>query len=123
MKAQDLNSLSNEQLAEKFAELSLEEFKAERRGEIKKVIRLAKAGIAITRVLKARKPDGRRALLPLLDHENPQVRLSAAEAVAAVALDRAVETLKDLHQSAPSAQRGAAGVDLYLIEQGIATLD
>lgn len=123
MKTPDLNSLSNEQLAEQFAQLAIQQFHAELRNETSKVNRLASADIAITRVLKSRGPDARRILLPLLDHENPQVRLRAAEALGGVELERAVETLKDLHRSAPSAQRGAAGVDLYLIEKGIATLD
>ncbi len=123
MNRPDLRSLSDEQLAEQFAELSLKGFHAERRNETKLMNRLAKARIAISAILKSRSPDGRKALLLLLDHENPQVRLNAAESVAGFDLERAVATLKDLHRSAPSFQRGAAGVDLFLIESGKATLD
>jgi|SRR5690242_2824162 len=123
MKAPDFVSLSNEQLAQQFAELSLQEFDAELGSNTKAVIRLARARIAISSTLKARTPDGRIALVPLLDHKNPQVRLNAAESLAGLDRDRAVATLRDLHRSAPSAQRGAAGVALHLIEKGIATLD
>jgi len=123
MNKRALASMGDDQLAAQFIELSLDEFRAELKGNIKLVVRLAKARIAISNILKSRKPDGRRALLPLLDHENPEVRLNAAESLAGFDRERAVATLRDLHKWAPSAQRGAAGVALYLIEKGIATLD
>jgi HEAT repeat protein len=114
--------MSDDQLAGQFAERAIKEFGAQRRNETRLMVRLAKERIVISTILKSRNPDGRKALLPLLNHENPQVRLNAAEALAGFDLERAVATLKDLHRSAPSFQRGAAGVDLYLIESGKATL-
>ena len=117
--ALDFTSLSNEELAEQFAELSLNEFDAELGSENKRMNRLARATIAITRVLRSRGPEALRLLLPLLDHQNAQVRLNGARAVMSVERERAIATLQDLHRRGPGAQRGASGMSLYHLESGI----
>ncbi len=115
----DLKALTDEQLAQRFCDLSLEEYDAGRGNELKRVIRLARAVIAITRVLESRGADALRVLLPLLNHPNAQVRLDAARAIMPVEQDRATATLKALSERGPSAQRGAAGMALYYEEKGI----
>ena len=96
MTAPDLDSLTNEQLAQRFCDLSLEEFDAGRGNELKRVIRLARAIIAVGHALAARGAAALRLLLPLLDHQNAQVRLDAARALRGIERERAIATLKVL---------------------------
>jgi hypothetical protein len=119
MRTPDLNSLTNEQLAQRFCDLSIEQFDAGRGNELKRVIRLARAIIAIAGVLESRGADALRILLPLLNHQNAQVRLDAATVLKPVERERATATLKVLSEWGPSAQRGAAGMSLYYDEKGI----
>lgn len=121
MTAPDLDSLTNEQLAQRFCDLSLEEFDAGRGNELKRVIRLARAIIAVGHALAARGAAALRLLLPLLDHQNAQVRLDAARALRGIERERAIATLKVLAEWGPSAQRGAAGMALHYEETGIAS--
>lgn len=119
MTAPDLNSLTNEQLAQKYCDLSIEEFDAGLGNELKRAIRLARAVIAVGHVLESRGADALRVLLPLLNHSNAQVRLDAARVLKPVERERATATLKALAERGPSAQRGAAGMSLYYDEKGI----
>ncbi len=119
MTAPDLNSLTNEQLAQRFCDLSIEEFDAGLRNELKRQIRLARAMIAVADVLESRGADALRVLLPLLSYQNAQVRLNAAKVLKPVERERATATLEELAKWGPSAQRGAAGMSLYYDEIGI----
>src|SRR5437016_2103647 len=105
MRTPEWNSQSNEQLADNFREFSAQEFDAELGSENQRMNRLARATIAITRVLRSRGPEALRLLVPLLDHQNAQVRLNAARAVMSLEQERAIATLQDLHRRGPSAQR------------------
>jgi hypothetical protein len=68
--------------------------------EISRFNRLFVLRHAVEAELKRREGDQRRALLPLLQHRNLQVRLNAATdtlAVAPEAARRALETIRDTH--------------------------
>jgi hypothetical protein len=73
----------------------------------------------IENVLRARGLEARRALLPLLKHRHPQVRLDAAKHLLGIAPEEAQASLEDLAAHGPDQQRGAAGMCLWYVEQGI----
>lgn len=119
MTKQEWSALSNEELAKQFQEISVEQFEAELESDIRRIVLFARQVIAIGDVLEERGAAALRTLLPLLDHQNAQVRLNAAVKLKLVERERATATLKALAERGPSAQRGAAGMSLYYDEKGI----
>jgi RNase P protein component len=73
--------------------------------------------VAIKEELKARGPDARRALLRLLSHDNPQVRLQAAKFVYPVARDEAKRCLQEIAAANLPDQSLSAGMALYRLEE------
>src|SRR5262249_46404110 len=63
--------------------------------------------------------DQRRALLPLYDHPNAQVRLKAVKATLAVAPERARRMLEIIADSREYPQAGDAGMTIDALDQGI----
>ena len=119
MNTQDWSTLSNEQLVERFRKLSIDQFDAELGSDTRRIVRFSRQMIAAGNALEARGPAALRMLLPLLNHQNAQVRLNAAIKLKLVERERATATLKALAERGPSAQRGAAGMSLYCDEKGI----
>jgi hypothetical protein len=68
--------------------------------------------------LKGRAGDQRRALLPLLQHPNVQVRLMTAIALLAVEPDRAKATLVEVSDAMEVAQAADAAMRLEALEEG-----
>ena len=98
MKRPNLASMSVAQLVERFGAICVEQYKHLRHDEIERYNQSFDDLVAINDDLKARPGDRRNALLPLLGHQNPQVRLKAALyslAVAPVAARRALEVLRE----------------------------
>lgn len=73
-----LDRLSLDQLVTMFTEMAIEQSKAMFASDSKKYNRLLDQMIKVKAALKALPGDQRRALLPLHNHRNAQVRLTAA---------------------------------------------
>lgn len=110
--------MSVSQLVEHFVMLALDQFKAELFGKIAKYNRCYRALIAIGDELKRRAGDQRSALLPLLAHRNPQVRLMAAELTLGIARSEACATLQDIWDKKEFPQAAFAMGTLMALERG-----
>jgi hypothetical protein len=80
--------------------------------------RLRLQAYAIEKELKSRPGDQRRALLPLYNHPNVEVRLMAAKATLAItpmAVRRVIETIAD---SRELLHAGDAGMCLAMLDRG-----
>ena len=106
------------ELVERFTALALGQFKAELHGEIAKYNRLFRELIAIEQELKNRAGDQRTALVSLLVHPNPQVRLMAAESTLAVARTSACQTLQEMWDRKEFPQAAFAMGTLRALERG-----
>jgi hypothetical protein len=104
MRAPKLQDLSNEQLVERFKQLSLEQGAAEMRNDMRTYNRRSHQLKDVGAELRRRGPMARLALLPLLNCPRDagplsavaQCRLNAAEELLAVEPDRARATLEQL---------------------------
>jgi hypothetical protein len=74
---------------------------------------------AVEQELKVRDGDQRRALLPLFNHQNMQVRLAAAKATLAVAPAAARHQLRVIADSGWPLQAGDAGMSLWNLNRGV----
>lgn len=101
MKRIKISEQCREALIEAFVESSLAQDRAELYGEISMYNRLFKKIQAITEELKSRAGDERRFLLPLLGHNNGQVRLNATHAILAIAPEAGRESLRQIAMTAP----------------------
>jgi hypothetical protein len=119
MKRAKLQDMTVNQLVERFTAITLDQDKALLRNEYAKFNRLFEQMEDVKRELKARDGDQRRALLPLYDHPNAQVRLKAVKATLAVAPERARRMLEIIADSREYPQAGEAGMSLDNLERGI----
>jgi hypothetical protein len=119
MKRVGLAAMTDDQLVDRFVEISLAQDKAILYDEIAKFNRLFSQEMAVDQELKTRPGDRRRLLLRLFDHENAQVRLNAAKATLAVAPAAAREALENLANSKQFPQAGDAGMSLTNLDRGI----
>jgi Domain of unknown function (DUF2019) len=113
------NGMTAEQLVERFAAIALDQHEAIATYNNAKFNRRFLQMDAVERELKARSGDQRRALLPLYDHPNAQVRLMAAKATLAVAPEAARSLLRAIADSGSNPQAGDAGMSLVNLELGI----
>lgn len=118
MKKSDFSGIATEQLVNAYADLSQKQADALERFEVAEVNRLFSRRMEIKKVLRARGPEAGRALMPLLNHRNAQVRLNAAEDLMAIAPRRARAALEDIAAHGPSQQKGAAGMYLLQFDEG-----
>ncbi len=114
----ELDALTDAQLVDRFTTLSLQQFDVLQIHDTKTYTKLFHRLHAVAGALRARGLDSRRALLPLLDHENAQVRLNAVHQLLAIEPERARATLAALAKFAPGPQRGSAGMDLLMLDRG-----
>jgi Domain of unknown function (DUF2019) len=108
-----------EQLVERFTAITLDQDQALLTHQYAKFNRLFDEMRAVANELKARQGDQRRALLPLYDHPNAQVRLKAVKATLAVAPEAARRMLSVIAESREYPQAGEAGMSLDNLERGI----
>lgn len=126
MKALKLQDLSNEQLTERFKQLSLQQGDAERSNDMRTYKRRYQQLNDIAAELRRRGPEARRALVPLLDcsrNEGPlsavaQCRLNAADELLAVEPDRARATLEEIANSVTQFQMALARQTLGVLDDG-----
>ena len=114
-----LRCMSSEQLVERFAAIGLEQDRALLENEIATFNRLFDQMQAVSRELKSRSGDQRRALMKLYQHPNMQVRLKSAVATLPVAPEAARHMLELIAQSGWQPQAGDAGMAIVSIDRGI----
>ncbi|HEY6994169.1 MAG TPA: DUF2019 domain-containing protein [Xanthobacteraceae bacterium] len=119
MKSSKLQSMTVDQLVQRFTAIALDQDKALLRREYARFNRLFDEMEAIEGELKERDGDQRRALLRLYDHPNAQVRVKAVKATLAVAPQPALRQLKAIAESREYPQAGEAGMSLLNLERGI----
>jgi PP-loop superfamily ATP-utilizing enzyme len=94
----DFKRMDVDQLVEEFTRIALEQYDANLVDNVSKYNRLFRRMEELEKELKYRRGDERRALIPLCDHRNVQVRLRAAIAVLALAPERARQTLEQIKE-------------------------
>lgn len=114
----DLRKLTVPQLVERFTALCVGQFQAELYGKIAKQNRLIRQSIVVADELKSRAGDQRSALLPLLAHPNPQVRMMAAQFTLAVAPAAARQALQELCDQNIYPQAAYARGTLIALDKG-----
>lgn len=116
--AKSLSAMSTTELVESFLSITLRQYDAERRYKTGAYNRLYGEMESVKAELKGRAGDERRALLPLLQHPNVQVRLMTAIALLAVEPDRAKATLVEVSDAMELAQAADAAMMLDALEEG-----
>lgn len=106
------------QLVQEFTNIALAQDEANLAENTSKYNRLFDRMTLLKQELKGREGDQRRALLPLCDHPNAQVRLKAAQAVLAVAPDKARQTLELIVDRKEFPEAGYACDTLRALDQG-----
>lgn len=119
MNRSSLRRMTVEQLVERFISITLDQDQALLHDELAKFNRLFEQMEAVKEELKGRPGDQRRALLPLYDHPNMQVRLKAAKAPLAVVPEAARQMLQAIADSGWFPQAGEAGMSLWNLERGV----
>lgn len=118
MKLKSVGSLTDEELVDRFAAISLDQDDALLGSEYGRFNRLYGRKITVLDELKNRQGDRRRLLLRLFEHPNAQVRLNAANATLAVAPLEARKMLQAIANSREYPQAGDAGMSLAGLDDG-----
>ena len=123
------SGMSDGQLAKAFVYISIKQADATGRRDARASSKLIKHLQAIKEILRARGPEARRVLVPLLSYrpdssqlfrdQTAQVRLNAAKELLAVVPAEARAALEELAERGPSFQRGSAGMCLQFLDDGI----
>ncbi len=119
MKNAMLGKKTVNELVELFTGFALQQDEAELAFDTKEGNRLFWKITAIADELKSRPGDQRHALLPLLDHPNPQVQLKAAKATLAIAPAAARHVLEVIAETCYGPQKLEAGMSLRNLDAGI----
>ncbi|WP_165933751.1 DUF2019 domain-containing protein [Aquabacter spiritensis] len=99
MKSKPLSEMSESDLVNEFVSSAIIQKEASEKNKFSVYNKLIKRIVELTQELKSRPGDRRRDLLPLLEHENIQVRLMAANETLAVAPEAARRTLQAIKDS------------------------
>jgi len=118
MNDDDLEALGTSQLVERFQEFALSQYKAELFGRIAAYTHLFDRIVAIRDELNRRPGDQRSALVALFTHQNPQVRLMAAQFALAVAPISAQDVLRQISDRNEYPQAAYARQSLEAIARG-----
>ncbi|ABD87367.1 DUF2019 domain-containing protein [Rhodopseudomonas palustris] len=119
MKRTNLVEMSTPALVMRFAHMGIAQDEAMLQGDTAKFSRLFVQMDLISKELKRRDGDQRRALMTLYDHPNMQVRLKAAKHTLAVASAEARQQLEAIAESKWFPQAGDAGMSLWNLERGV----
>src|SRR3954469_23066660 len=101
--------LTTDKLVQNFLALTLAQYEARFPSQTSKYNRLYHQMNEIRDELKRREGDQRRALLPLINHENAQVRLMAASSLLTIVPDRAKKALQSVRDSGITPPSVSAG--------------
>ncbi|MDZ4367241.1 MAG: DUF2019 domain-containing protein [Afipia sp.] len=107
-----------DELVERFNAIALEQFDANWKLQTARYNRLYEKMAEIRAELKSRNGDQRRALIPLLESGNIQVRLMAANTLLAIAPDRARKALESVRDYGQLPQAADASMMLDALENG-----
>ncbi|TCT08024.1 DUF2019 domain-containing protein [Aquabacter spiritensis] len=99
MKRKSLSEMTEEELVAAFRDGAIEQKDASENNKFSKYNKLFTRILEIAKELKERLGDRRRDLIPLLAHENIQVRLMAGNETLAVAPEAARRTLQEIKDS------------------------
>ena len=119
MKRAKLGDMTTADLVERFAQIGVAQGKALLQGEHAKFSRLFDQMGDVSKELKSRDGDQRRALMALYDYQDIQVRLKAATHTLAVAPVEARRLLQTIADSNWMPQAGHAGMALSNLDRGI----
>jgi hypothetical protein len=114
-----LDRMNVEELVQAFVVIAVEQDKAERSFDMARYRRLYWQMDALKKELHRREDDQRRALLPLLDHPNPKVRLESAIAIWALAPEAARAALQRISDRNEYPQAADAREAMDSIDRGI----
>lgn len=106
------------ELVERFNAIALAQFDAKWTLQIPRYTRLYKQMVEIRNELKSREGDQRRALIPLLQSDNVQVRLMAANTLLAIAPDLARKALESVRDFGLMPQAAEASSMLEAVDTG-----
>jgi len=116
------NNLTNEQLVARYTALSIQQYETVGEEDVdarsQAYTRLYWETHAISDVLRSRGVEARRALIPLLQHSNPQVRLNAAHQLLAIAHDMAYAAFERLGREGPGIYRLDARMTMSSLADG-----
>jgi hypothetical protein len=115
----EVGNMTTDELVDRFVRIALDQDTAVRRDDNATYKRLFEQMDAIKAELKSRPGDQRRALVPLRDHPNVQVRLKSAIATLAVAPEAGRHVLQTIADSRDYPQAGDAGMTLDCLDRGI----
>lgn len=107
------------ELVDRFTALALGQDEAQKKDHIAEYNRLIQQMMVVEAELKNRAGDQRRALVPLYNHDNMQVRLMAAKVTLAVAPQAARQMLEAIADSGWFPQAGDAGMSLWNLDRGV----
>lgn len=114
-----LETLTTEELVDRFVAIGLAQDEANVYGEINKFNRLFDQQVLVVLELKSRDGDQRQKLLALYDHPNLQVRLNAVNSTLALATVEARRVLQAVVDSKDVAYAGDAGMTLSALDRGL----
>ena len=109
---------SVQELVARFVSIGLAQYDALYVVDVKKYNRLYREMQDVRNELKRREGDQRRALLPLLDHPNLQVRMKAANSVLAISPQLARKALESVRDSGILPQSADAEGMLDAVQKG-----
>jgi Domain of unknown function (DUF2019) len=109
---------SVQELVAQFVSIGLAQYDALYVVDVKKYNRLFGKMENVLNELKQREGDQRRALLPLLDHPNVQVRMKAAHAVLAISPLLARKAFENVRDSQIYPQAMYAGMTIRALDNG-----
>lgn len=112
------NRASVQELVERFVSIGLAQYDALYVADTVKFNRLYREMEQVRSELKQREGDQRRALLPLLDHPNLQVRMKAANSVLAISPQLARKALESVRDSGILPQSADAEGMLDAVQKG-----
>ncbi|MGN6771199.1 MAG: DUF2019 domain-containing protein [Rhizobiaceae bacterium] len=119
MKGLNPASLTDAELAERFAQNGIAQSEALLRNSSKRFNRIFDENSKIIDELKGRPGDARSALISLYGHRNYQVRLNAAQATLSIAPDQARRQIEEIASSKHFPQAGDAGMCLWMLDEGM----
>lgn len=109
---------SVQELVTHFLSIGLAQYDAARVADTTKYNRLYRKMDDVVNELKRRNGDQRRALLPLLNHPNVQVRMMAAHAVLTISPALARKAFESVRESEIFPQAMDAGMTLRALDNG-----
>jgi hypothetical protein len=119
MKTDTLTALNVDELIALYVDLCVEQDRDLLRGDVGSFNRRFDRIEEIEQELKSRPGDQRHALISLHQHENIQVRVTAAKATLAVAPVAARQALKDIKALNWHPQSAEASSSLWTLDRGI----